>query len=195
MAKGVHSKRRKKNKSLQRRVLWEAKGKQEHEEIHKRLMKRTFGVGDDDYIHRKKNAFRYPNDPTAIFPKHAAPSYIDKRAAYIPYDLRQKKSGVKAYKIEEQRQKKEIEDALKAAEDKVLGENKGNIDLSKMDTFDFDIDKEISKLQDMNILTKNEVKQKRREEKKLKMEDETKKVNVVRNKKKKKSKSYYLVNH
>ena len=193
MAKSVHSKSRKKNKAIQRRVLWEAQGRKEHEEIHKRLMKRAFGAGDDDYISRKKNAFRYPNDPSAIIPKHAEPVYIDKRSAHIPILLRVRPKGVKAYKIEERRQKAEVESALKAADEKILGENKGHIDLSKMDTFNMDIDEELNKL---NVLTKSEAKKAKREKKATMDIDEKHNVsNTVRQKNKKKSRSHYIVNH
>lgn len=193
MAKSVHSKRRKKNKAIQRRVLWEAQGKKEHEDIHKRLMKRAFGAGDDDYISRKKNAFRYPNDPSAIIPKHAEPVYIDKRSAHIPITLRVRPKGVKAYKIEERRQKAEVENALKAADEKILGENKGHIDLSKMDTFNMDIEEELNKL---NVLTKSEAKKAKREKKDtMEVDQKTNVSNTIRQKNKKKSKSHYIVNH
>lgn len=206
MAKGVHSKRRKKNKSLQRKVIWETQGRKEHEEIHKRLMKRTYGAGDDEYIKRKKNAFRFPNDPTAIIPKQHAPVYIDKRSGYIPIEIKSNTKGItKAYKLEEQRQKKEIEDALKRAEEKVNGETRGNIDLTEMSKFnEMDLDKELSKLNNLNLLSKQERKKKKKSELKKEKESqsidedkEEKKGRIVRtsNKKKKKSKSHYIVNH
>ena len=201
MAKGVHSKRRKKNKSIQRRVLWEAQGKQEHEEIHKRLMKRTYGSGDDEYISRKKNAFRYPNDPSAEIPKMAKPVYIDKRSAYIPIELRCNRKGVmKPYKMEELRQKKEVQDAIKSAEEKMKEEDKKHIDL-KLDSYnDMDLDNELKKLDEMNLLSKNEAKKKRKLERKNNIEENLnedtnvrRKVNKAKNKRK--SKSHYIMNH
>jgi len=203
MAKGVHSKRRKKNKSLQRKVIWEAQGKKEHEEIHKRLMKRTFGAGDDEYIKRKKNAFRFPTDPSAIFPKQIAPVYIDKRSGFIPVEIKSNTKGItKAYKLEEQRQKKEIEDALKAADERVNGDKKGNINLNEMSNFnEMDLDKELSKLNSLNILSKQERRKKKKDsglviDQEIENENENeKKGKVIRNKKKKKSKSHYIVNH
>lgn len=66
MAKGVHSKRTKRNKQIKRKALWECKltslfisslwelylsflviQKKEHTEQSNRLMKRTYGQGDD----------------------------------------------------------------------------------------------------------------------------------------------------
>ena len=208
MAKGVHSKRRKANKSLQRRVIWEAKGKDILQRTSERLMKRTFGTGDDDYITRKKNAFRYPNDPQAIFPKQEAPQYIEKRAAYVPYHLRQNKlKGIKAHKIEENRQKQEIEEALKQAEERFYKKENNltnnedvKINLSQGKNINNLLDKELLQLESMNIDEESKSKKKQKMERMTldEYDDEIQPKNnnkIVRNKKKKKSNSSKHLNN
>lgn len=201
MAKSVHSKRRKANKSLQRRVLWAAQGKERLEKTHERLMKRTFGTGDDDYIARKKNAFRFPKDPSSIFPKADKPKYIEKRAAYVDPRLRNVTKGIKVSKLEAKRQNEEIENALKKAEERFtkkqnnLSNNEDmNIDIPAMDgDYNFStLDKELK-----NIEKKNK---KNKKDNNMFVEDEQHgedRPKIVRNKikKKKKSKSHYIVNH
>lgn len=185
MAKGVHSKRRKKNKSLQRRAIYEQIGKEIDKATHQRLLKRTFGSGDDSYITRKKNAFLFPKDPEAIFPQADKPLYIEKRAAYLPMHLRTKKKGIKAYKLEEQRQKQEIQDAINKAEEefeKNTNKHKAtrdmNIDLSSSLNNLTSLDKELERL---NVSEKSK-------------ENKSKKT-TNRDKKKKKSKMHYIANH
>ena len=115
-------------------------------------MKRTYGQGDDDYISRKKNAFRFPKDPQAEFPKHDAPVYIDKRSGYVAINLRQRAFGnSKVSKVEAERQKVELEDALINADKKFYANEKGHIDLSKMQVYDnMDIDNELNEINKIN---------------------------------------------
>jgi hypothetical protein len=149
-------------------------------------MKRTFGKGDDDYIKRKKNAFRFPKDPEAIFPQEPKPVYIEKRAAHVPANLRTKVKGIKASRLEGLRQKAEIEEALNKAEEKISNQinniknNSGmTIELDKEKNKSFsNLDKELQALEKMSLDNKDKNKH-----------------STVRNKKKKKSKSYYIVNH
>ena len=149
-------------------------------------MKRTFGKGDDDYIKRKKNGFRFPKDPEAVFPQEPKPVYIEKRAAHVPANLRTKVKGIKASRLEGLRQKAEIEEALNKAEEKVNNQKNNirntsdmaiDLDKEKNNTFS-NLDKELQALEKMNLGNK-----------------EKNNNSTVRNKKKKKSKSYYIVNH
>lgn len=153
-------------------------------------MKRTYGEGDDKYTERKKNAFRYPNHPEAVFPKHPEPVYIDRRAAHVPAELRVRGKTQKVSKLEEQRRKEEIEESLRKAEEKVEGENSGNIDLSKIDTYNMSIDNDIPKQKKKKTSISNDM-----------MIDEVdnsnKKIKTVRytNKQNQKKKAYIIVNN
>lgn len=146
-------------------------------------MKRTFGKGDDDYIQRKKSAFRFPNDPTAEFPQAPKPVHIEKRSAYVPMSLRTKVKGIKACKIESLRKIEEVNAALKKAEERfentVNNTRSGNdmtIELHSDNKFNDKLDRELKALEKMNI-------------------ENDGKTSTVRNKKKKKSKSHYIINH
>lgn len=137
MAKSTHNKRTKAKRSLVRRVLYEAQGKKIEMATHQRLMKRTYGTGDDDYMARKKNAFRYPKDKDAVFPKAAKPEFVEKRNAYINPTLFIKNKGQKHSKLEQIRLQDEINEALQKAEEEYYSEkNKVKIDkfdMSKLD--------------------------------------------------------------
>lgn len=149
-------------------------------------MKRTFGKGDDDYIKRKKSAFRFPNDPEAVIPQEPKPVYIEKRASHVPAELRTKVKGMKACRLESLRQKTEIQEALNKADEKINNQinNIRNtsdmvIDLGKEKSkLNNNLDKELKALEKMSLDNKDKNKH-----------------TTVRNKKKKKSKSYYIVNH
>ena len=161
-------------------------------------MKRTYGAGDDEYLARKKNAFRFPKDPEAIIPKHEAPVYIDKRSAHIPVEYRYRPKGVKACKIEEQRKIDEINNALQEAEMRFKGEKKGNIDLKLEGVNDnMELDEELNKLAKLKIKSKAESKKEKKSKIAMDEDDlnETRKTIRAKKKKQKKSKSYYIVNH
>lgn len=179
MAKSTHNKRTKAKRSLVRRVLYEAQGKKIDMATHQRLMKRTYGTGDDDYITRKKNAFRYPNEKDAVFPKAAKPEFVEKRNAYINPTLFIKNKGQKHYKLEQIRLQEEVEDALKKAEEEYYNE-KNKI---KVDKFDMGrLDNELSNFKNSDLIEDIEMSNKQ---------------TTVRNKKKEKkkaTKSHKIIN-
>ena len=109
MAKGTHSKRHKYNMSIIRKVMESKVFTPRDNATSERLLKRTYGIGDESIITRKKNAFRYPNDPNSEFPKEKKPVYIDRRAASLPIEFRIKNYGEK----KKNRIKKEMEELLK----------------------------------------------------------------------------------
>ncbi len=86
MAKGTHNKTHKRNQGIIRRLMQDKIYTPRTNAIHERLLKRTMGQGDDSLITRKKNAFRYPNDPNAVFPQEEKPVYIDRRSMSLPVE-------------------------------------------------------------------------------------------------------------
>ena len=131
MAKGVHSKRRKFNMSVKRKVMEEKVFGPRQEATSNRLFARTYGAGDDSVITRKKNAFRYPNNPEAEFPQAEKPVYIEKRARYLPTEYLIKNTGEKTKNRIKREQQEYLQQQLAIAEGKF---NEGKpIDLDKMD--------------------------------------------------------------
>ena len=98
MAKGTHSKRHKYNMRLIRKLMEEKVFGPRDSATSDRLLKRTYGTGDESIITRKKNAFRYPNDPNSEFPQEKRPVYLDRRAASLPIQYRIKNYGEKKKK-------------------------------------------------------------------------------------------------
>ena len=90
MAKGTHNKTHKRNQGIIRRLMQDKIYTPRTNAIHERLLKRTMGQGDDSLITRKKNAFRYPNDPSAVFPQEEKPVYIDRRSMNLPVEYLKK---------------------------------------------------------------------------------------------------------
>lgn len=174
------------------------------EETYKRLLKRTFGTGDDSVVTNKKNAFRYPKDPESVFPKAPEPVYIDRRALALPREYLIKEKGMKNKNIKKQNKIENLNKAMKEAEDKVEGRVRENevIDLNKMVNLDeygnLDIDQELN----MDNMTLDDGKNKKNKKKnRMEIVDEdinfTSKNKKAGNKKRKtrNSKSHYIVNY
>jgi hypothetical protein len=188
MAKGVHSKRRKRNQSLKRKILYERNiflkidlYKPKLEEVHKRLMKRTYGMGDDSVVTNKRNAFRYPKDPEAVFPQQVDPKFIDRRVSAQPVEFLLKVKQTKQKKKKDNLQA--IQDSMKFAVDKVEGNLREDvvIDINNIDMeTDFD---------NLNI----EKNKKRNKEVGMDIDGE-RQINK-RHRKQRKSKSHYIINY
>lgn len=210
MAKGVHSKRRKRNQSIKRKILDESKifikilelWRPRLEETSKRLMKRTFGKGDDSLIIRKKNAFRYPKDPASEFPQAEKIVHIDKRAASARTDYLVKEMGSKKKNILKQKHQEGLELALKQAEARAEGREREDevIDMNKLVQMDEDGNINVDQL-DMDKFSINDKSKKGKKNKSssggMEVEEERRGGSERRNKKKKgrKSKSYFIVNY
>jgi hypothetical protein len=106
-------------------------------------MKRTFGKGDDTVITNKKNAFRYPKDPEAVFPQHPDPVFIDRRTKAIPPEMLIKDKSMKKKNLKKKLHKEGLEKAFKEIHDRVEGTERDNdiIDLNNID-----MDEELDKL-------------------------------------------------
>ena len=134
MAKGTHNKTHKRNQGIIRRLMQDKIYTPRTNAIHERLLKRTKGQGDDSLITRKKNAFRYPNDPNAVFPQEEKPVYIDRRSMSLPVeyfikDVYEKKKN----KYARERDEKLKNELLKI--DGKLNEDK-NIEIKDMENID-----------------------------------------------------------
>lgn len=207
MAKSVHSKRRKRNQSIKRKVLYEKQYKTKLNEVSNRLMKRTFGKGDDLIITNKKNAFRYPKDPEAIFPQQADPTFVDRRTCAIPREFLVKERGMKNKKLKKLVALENLNSALKDIDNKYDGkpsEARENevIDLNKMVKLDefgnIDVSDELN-MEKFDLLDKKSRKKKEKKNKdkmmEVDVEDGAVKSSVTRRSKKtKKKKSFYIVN-
>ena len=136
MAKGTHNKTHKRNQSIIRKLLQDKIYTPRTNAAHERLLKRTAGQGDDSLITRKKNSFRYPNDPDAEYPQAPKPVYIDRRSMNLPVEYLKKeiyeKKKNKYQREKDERLKKEI---LRI--DGKLNEDK-NIDINDMEDIDID---------------------------------------------------------
>jgi hypothetical protein len=203
MAKGVHSKRRKRNQSIKRKILDEKMWRPTLEATSKRLFKRTFGKGDDSVITMKKNGFRFPKDPEAEIPQAKAPIFIDRRTSAAPREYLMKEMGTKKKNILKKQVAEDLQEKLRDAEDRALGRVRENevIDLNDFVKYD-----EYGNIDmDMDRLEVNEKKKTKNVKKKNNFEDMDLDDTGInrrgnsntqrRNKKKKKSKSFYLVNY
>lgn len=116
-------------------------------------MKRTFASGDDDYITRKKNAYRFPKEKDAVFPQADLPVYIDKRtsAAKVEYLIRDK--GTKTKNLKKQVHESNLKNAIQTASDRAEGKYREGeiIDLNKLVKLDeygnIDMDNEIEQME------------------------------------------------
>ena len=162
-------------------------------------MKRTFGTGDDEYLKRKANAFRYPKNPEAIIPQADKPRYIEKRAAHVNPELRIKLKGMKIWKAENLRRENEIKTALEDAKYKV--DNEDNFNLLKNKDMTLSLPKDEYNFMDVDDIKKATKVSKPKNN--MDVEDATTKKErnklkpIVRNKKKKNKnvKSHYQINH
>ena len=104
----------------------------------------------EECITNKKNAFRYPKDPTAVFPQKKNPLFLDVRTSALPLNIIMNEKGVKAKtrKHNELMQavsneinaKKEIDidEEINARENEVIDLNKiANID-TEIEKLDFE---------------------------------------------------------
>lgn len=135
-------------------------------------------MGDDSVVTNKKNAFRYPKDPEAVFPQAVDPVFIDRRrhAQPVEYLIRTKQSKQK----KKRDNLEDIEERMKFAEDKVEGKLNEDV-LLDINNVDMEMDFE-------GINT-----QKKRRNKGMDVDDDGQ-INK-RHKKKKKSKSHYIINY
>ncbi len=140
MAKGTHNKTHKRNQHIIRRLLQDKLYTPRTNAAHERLLKRTAGHGDDSLITRKKNSFRFPNDPDAEYPQAPKPVYIDRRSMNLPVDYLKKEIYEKK-KNKYQREKDEkLKNELLRIEGK-LNEDK-NIEINDMEEIAMDEDDE-----------------------------------------------------
>ena len=207
MAKGVHSKRRKRNMTIKRKVFEESNFKPfkileilrpQQERTSERLFKRTFGKGDDSMITRKKNAFRYPNDKEAIIPQQAKPVFIERRTGHISSEYFARTYGIKKKNLRKQQIEDKLAAEIKKAYAKADGlENEGRV----IDMNQFNLEGDMDIEDQMNNLAFQE-KGKNKKQKKTKMamdldEDLTTKHRHVKSKRNKKAhtKSYYMMNY
>ena len=103
-------------------------------------MKRTFANGDDAYITRKKNAYRFPKDKEAIIPQAEEPVYIDKRTSKANINFLVREKGTKDKNLKKQAHLEAISKAFKGndRETEIIDLNSlvqldeyGNIDMDK----------------------------------------------------------------
>ena len=135
------------------------------ESINVRLRKRTEGRGDEEYITRKKNAFRYPKEETAIFPQQKAEQFVDKRQSNAPAEILIQAKGIKTKKLKKQQHLEALARGMAAAEG---NQNEGGvIDMNKMANLDefgnINFDKQVEKMDDMAIDDSVEKRIKRKE--------------------------------
>ena len=138
MAKGTHSKRHKYNMRLIRKLMEEKVFGPRDSATSDRLLKRTYGTGDESIITRKKNAFRYPNDPNSEFPQEKRPA--------LPIQYRIKNYGEK----KKNRVKREMEELLR----KEIEKANGNFNDGKIIDID-DMGELVKDVENMDIEGKN----------------------------------------
>ena len=152
MAKGTHNKTHKRNQHIIRRLLQDKIYTPRLEATHERLLKRTAGHGDDSLITRKKNSFRYPNDPEAEYPKAPKPVYIDRRSMNLPVEYLKKE----IYEKKKNKYLRERDESLKNKLLKIegkLNEDK-NIDIEDMEEDDMSLNVENKNNNKRNIKEK-----------------------------------------
>ncbi len=140
MAKGTHNKTHKRNQHIIRRLLQDKIYTPRINAAHERLLKRTAGHGDDSLITRKKNSFRFPNDPDAEYPQAPKPVYIDRRSMNLPVEYLKKE----IYEKKKNKYRRERDENLKNELLKIEGkfnEDK-NIDINDMEEIEMDEDED-----------------------------------------------------
>ena len=140
MAKGTHNKTHKRNQHIIRRLLEDKIYTPRLNATHERLLKRTAGQGDDSLITRKKNSFRYPNDPEAEYPQAPKPVYIDRRSMNLPVEYLKKEIYEKKKNKYQRERDEKLKNKLLRIEGK-LNEDK-NIDIDDMEEDDMSLDEE-----------------------------------------------------
>ena len=152
MAKGTHNKTHKRNQGLIRRLLQDKIYTPRTNAIHERLLKRTAGQGDDSVITRKKNSFRYPNDPDAVYPQEEKPIFIDRRrmnmpVEYLKKDIYEKKKNKYARERDEKLKNEILRIEGKLNEDK-------NIEIKDMENIDMNEEDEENNKKESKIFNK-----------------------------------------
>ena len=180
-------------------------GKENEEQINLRLRKRTEGRGDEEYITRKKSAFRFPKDVSAIFPQQKAEQMIDKRQSAAPPQILIQANGIKPWKLKKQQHAELLARGMSAAEG---NQNEGGIiDMNKLANLDefgnINFDQQLNQIADMAIDDNSEKKIKKIKEKNKGMDIEFDTSSLKRNKKdmnyrerrNKKKKSSFIINY
>jgi hypothetical protein len=175
------------------------------EQINTRLIKRSEGRGDEEYITRKKNAFRYPKDKSAIFPQQKAEIHIDKRQSAAPPEILIQAKGIKTKKLKKQLHLEALAKGMAIAEGK---QNEGGvIDMNKLANLDefgnINYDQDLNEMNGMEVDDNMEKKLIRKEKEKNKGMDIDFDTSLRRNKKdlnyrqrrNKKKKSSFIVNY
>jgi hypothetical protein len=163
-----------------------------------RLLKRTFGMGDDSVIKMKKNAFRYPNQPDAEIPQAKQPIFVDRRSKSAPTEYLVKEKGMKHKNILKQENAERLESELKKVQEKVEGNIREGevIDLNKM----VDVDEYGNIQMDAELDFNKEKKAKKTKNSQMDVDhfeisEERNTRRNLKNKKKKKTKSHFIVNY
>lgn len=65
-------------------------------------MRRTEGRGDEGYITRSKNAFRFPKDPSAVIPQQKEEIFVDRRQSAAPSEILFQQRGIKTKNLKKQ---------------------------------------------------------------------------------------------
>ena len=152
MAKGTHNKTHKRNQHIIRRLLQDKIYTPRTNAAHERLLKRTAGHGDDSLITRKKNSFRFPNDPDAEYPQAPKPVYIDRRSMNLPVDYLKKEIYEKKKNKYQRERNEKLKNELLRIEGK-LNEDK-IIDINDMEEIPMDEDDEEKEGNKNNIIKK-----------------------------------------
>ena len=149
MAKGTHNKTHKRNQHIIRRLLQDKIYTPRTNATHERLLKRTAGHGDDSLITRKKNSFRFPNDPDAEYPQAPKPVFIDRRAMNLPVEYLKKEIYEKKKNKYLRERDEKLKNELLRVEGK-LNEDK-NIDINDMEEIAMDEEEEENQNNNNNI--------------------------------------------
>ncbi len=166
------------------------------------MWKRTEGRGDESHITNKKNAFRYPKDPSAIFPQQKEETFIDRRTSAAPREILIQQKGIKTKNLKKQNNLEILARGMREAEGL---KNEGDvIDMNKLANFDefgnINFEDQMEQIAEMNIdegVKKSKAKKKKEVGMDLDLDFsiKNKKGNLnFRKRQNKKKKSSYIVN-
>jgi hypothetical protein len=145
-------------------------------------------------VTNKKNAFRFPKDPSAVFPQAEQPVFIDKRASYVKREYLEKEQGMKHKNRKKKALGEIITKSMKLAESGTEGLESDVINIGRLGALDEELNNfkmenfKISQVEDDN------------DDGDIEMNDGDKKSMTVGKKKKiqkrekRKVKSHYIVN-
>ena len=122
-------------------------------QINERLWKRTEGRGDEAYITNKKNAFRFPKDPSSIIPQQKEELFIDRRTSAAPREILIQQKGIKTKNMKKQKHLDLLAKGMREAEGL---HNEGEvIDMNKLANLDefgnINFDEQMGQMAEMNI--------------------------------------------